>query len=1353
MKKLLISMFIIGGSLYSFSQNQSWILAPDYIEIGGLGQQPLPTTTGGYQNQPATGAQNMITDASGQIIFFIVDEYIYGRNGEIIDRFELYSGEPIAGVNSEIVIVKDPSDCNIFHLLSTQDISPNIKISEAYYAKLRVSYNSQGQLNANSGFYYTDIEDCSSYLQKIETMIGSTYYSSNGGGGNPHDENALFAVAPPSSNGVQKVYVTNGKRIFPFTLSSNSFTYDGDYIDLEFDVYTSLEVGSPTSDRREFEVVKLQNGNYRLGFFLEYLIPGVAGYKSSVGTIDVNSNGTFINGSQKRCEYETSGFIGANDYIALITGIEFSPYGDKVFITHKQYGPSGNSTLDYWDLTTATPTRTALSTNLEFQTGQIEAAVDGSLMLPRQNYLAKISTPNGTPAINETAVPIASYNHTINADRNFVRLLQDQVDGEDYSNLSPTMYNAFVYNVTTSGTWTPNTIASSYNNNPLIYGFGNIVNIEKELRIKAGVTLTIENMTFQFSPGARVVIEHGINGQQGGKLILKNSTFTNNPGCNSNEQWLGVEVWGNQVLTQGNINSSSQGRLILTNSQIENASIGVLVSKRQSTLGGIPIYNTFCVTNTSNQDLEIIQPFTFDNARDGGIVQATNSTFLNNQRGVWFRPYGLANGANNLSYFYTSDFIWNDNILTSVQDLARLETVKGVNFKGCNFQNDIAAGSSFQNGYGINSRESQFYATPYCGAIILNQPCPASLPNTFKNLNFGIRATNTNAWSFICNENVFIDNRYGVYVIGTQAERILKNDFAIREANYQTAGISLYNSSGYFVQENELYEFDNPLIANGTGNSYGIVVSNSGIATNEIYKNYFHNLKIGGQTERINAPLVPDPTNAEIQGLQWLCNDFQHDIYEHDMTLMFGRMDYHQGAATGGTTTLEAARKAANNLFSLTGENFLDFHDIYSESSEPFTYAHIDAPRHKPDSYSAANNLYLNAIGLDQVLVGNPPLPILSDAGTCPSKIKKVVGFVSSFPVILGLKEEVSHLLNQIDDSRTGELLTLIDNGSNGEVKNALLDASPYLSDEVLIAYVNSSPPNGNLMEVMNANSNLSNAVKAVLVNHAMPNGTANQIAATQIGISERTQLFAEASYINRQAELEYADLISQTLLDDSDTASLVSLIAILEYAGDYERIKLLLSTYVTINDEVRANEQRQVLSNMNPCPYFLELTEIQEEITSDEVAGEVILSDSVLETRVANLVQNSTDENIAAKAQCLLDYRYNNDQVPEFISVALVKSNNSNAAQSENIDLHRNFNVSIYPNPTTGIVNFDYPDNTSGTLEIQIISLDGKVKAEFIVEDTNGEQFNLDYLDKGCYLVKITLDGQILETQKLELF
>lgn len=320
---------------------------------------------------------------------------------------------------------------------------------------------------------------------------------------------------------------------------------------------------------------------------------GLGGSYDGVGIFDLDPSGIVVPGSSKICDYSYTSFnLPTTTFqISRITGIEFSPSVNKVLVSHLSYGAT-NSTLDVWDISSV-PVRSEMSADPEYQYSQIEMATNGKAYIPKQNVLSSISNIETTPILNPNEIPNPNYGLASVNNANQVRLLQDQIDGQSFAALAPSVTNAYVYDVTTSGTWSPNTIPNSYNNNPLIYGIGNTAVIEKELRIKVGVTLTINNLNIEFAPGARLVVENAGSGQ-GGRLILNNCLLTNAKACGSNELWLGVEVWGNQNLSQGSILSSTQGRLQMNNSTIENAWVGVLVSKRNSSFGIAANNSAFC---------------------------------------------------------------------------------------------------------------------------------------------------------------------------------------------------------------------------------------------------------------------------------------------------------------------------------------------------------------------------------------------------------------------------------------------------------------------------------------------------------------------------------------------------------------------------------------------------------------------------------------------------------------------------------------------------------------------------------------------------------------------------------------
>jgi hypothetical protein len=136
--------------------------------------------------------------------------------------------------------------------------------------------------------------------------------------------------------------------------------------------------------------------------------------------------------------------------------------------------------------------------------------------------------------------------------------LPDQIDGQDYSTIIPAAAtavlttNTYTFGAASSqtATWTYAGSANPWNT------ASEAIHIIKELRIKNNSHLTINGMTFNFSPQAKVIIE------QGSSLTMDGTTFTDNfisDPCFVANTWLGVEVWGHSTTPQ----SALQGKLIM----------------------------------------------------------------------------------------------------------------------------------------------------------------------------------------------------------------------------------------------------------------------------------------------------------------------------------------------------------------------------------------------------------------------------------------------------------------------------------------------------------------------------------------------------------------------------------------------------------------------------------------------------------------------------------------------------------------------------------------------------------------------------------------------------------------------
>jgi hypothetical protein len=194
------------------AQNPAKILAPNYFKNNLMPLPQMPVGSTGYHGERPTGAQNIQMDATGQkILFFIIDEHVYSRKGELIGDLPWvdYTAEtaPI-GMTGEVAIIPSKQCFNEFIILSTYK-NLGVTGSSAMYDKIKVEYDANGNLINNSGLYSASLNSIYDQL-KIENLIGNDYYATN----NVHDERATFAISKMNTNGIRYVFIHNGTKVF-----------------------------------------------------------------------------------------------------------------------------------------------------------------------------------------------------------------------------------------------------------------------------------------------------------------------------------------------------------------------------------------------------------------------------------------------------------------------------------------------------------------------------------------------------------------------------------------------------------------------------------------------------------------------------------------------------------------------------------------------------------------------------------------------------------------------------------------------------------------------------------------------------------------------------------------------------------------------------------------------------------------------------------------------------------------------------------------------------------------------------------------------------------------------------------
>lgn len=802
---------------------------------------------------------------------------------------------------------------------------------------------------------------------------------------------ASLAVSKPDAFGNSKVFVA-GSRNFTETAVFRIDINNGG-VSIPQMIWQTQEQSIPTSEvELNFDGSKLAFANLRFG-------------SSSINTSDVmllelSSAGTVTS-------TQTYNLPGTNEQ--RFTGLEFHPADNKLFV--------GASGVGIYELTISTANTSLIALTANKGNSHLELAHD-----PLQNNKLFVINDNGSMDYidifnNNTIIPIGNIVNVIKngqfsgLPRPQVFVIPDQIDGYDYDQLfqqsNPICcetlrgFNVFNYTANTNATWSPTS-------NPITNG--GVVEIVDELRIVSGTTITLQNMKFNFGANGKVIIE------QNARLILDSTEFTS---TDCNVLWRGIEVWGNfnqhQYVAGGN---RFQGYLEIKNgSRIKNANNAIQLWKPGD-------YNT-----------------------SGGIVYASNSSFINNRRTVEyisyenFLPSNPTIKTNYLSSFNNCTFELNNQINgpTAFGAFVTMWQVRGVGFSGCKFLNNASQFASNQGGHAIYSIDASYTVSDYCASNFL--PCATTpIRSEFKNLNIAIEALGaTSNRPFNVFNAVFEGNRNSIINNQVNFCRIVNNDFLFKPfaVSGTKTGISIRQATGFEVIHNRFNSVEDLSIDN-----HGIVTINTGASANELYGNKFYDIKRAVWAVQDN------------RGLLYGCNHFER--CERDILIQ--QDGVYQIQAYGNLS--------AGNIFSQLSP---PDGDLRNGSTQGMKYYHHGGPSepiyYTPSTVSlqtlAVNNCpsRFNAGGVVRSLKTNAELLALKN------------NFNQGFEQLIAAKYNYSQLL---DGGNSSQLLQQVVNTWSDEVwiiRQELLNQSPYLTQDFLMELSASNVlPQAILLEIILAN-------------------------------------------------------------------------------------------------------------------------------------------------------------------------------------------------------------------------------------------------------------------------------------------
>jgi len=671
--------------------------------------------------------------------------------------------------------------------------------------------------------------------------------------------------------------------------------------------------------------------------------------------------------------------------------------------------------------------------------------------------------------------------------------------------------------------------------------------ISGTITVDPGVTLTIKN-TVGFTNNAKIIVKPTAS------LILDGCKLTN--ACD--DLWKGIEVWGNPESPY----TIDQGKVILSHDAIiENAEVAIRNFK----------YSYDVIPSDSKQ---------------GGLITATNSFFINNNRAIDLRNYDY------LSHIILHDceFSFDDEFMGTGNPAAfiRMRNMTGIHIENCDFINES---SNSQTGKGIKSFNSTFDVDGKC---LSGEPCTVWDNSHFENLEYGIYATVSGSETFAdIRHSDFYGNFKGLYISGMEGAWVTSNNFQIYSPSiYNGYGMYLDNCNGYKVEDNT-FNYGGPIAPLGTG----LVIHNSGTQYNLIYNNYFNNLEYGILAQEHNRD------ESGETGLVIKCND--HTDNWQDISVTAEHEDPDIGIRESQGTDGNDTKDPAGNTFSYYGagnkysdylnetENYVTYWYHYDQNGFNIKPKYHSVPEVNPQTNSTSPTTYYKNESCPPDLEPGGGGSGGEDDG--PEERMATAGQKSdSVQLLLDLL---------VDGGNTEALTTEVQTSYPPEAWDlyvSLLGKSPYLSDTVMTSAVNKEDvlPAEMVTDVLVANpqSAKSNDVLTEVENRTIPLTEEQKEAIMQNWYINGAKESLESKLSGYKADYTDAlyDLICQIRYDTLNPNPADSIIDVLESEGS------LWSKYMLASEYLAVNNVSQVENMLNNIPVLFSLSNNEQEEYQD---------------------------------------------------------------------------------------------------------------------------------------------------------
>ncbi len=614
-----------------------------------------------------------------------------------------------------------------------------------------------------------------------------------------------------------------------------------------------------------------------------------------------------------------------------------------------------------------------------------------------------------------------------------------------------------------------------------------------------------------------------------------------------NKQWQGIEVWGNSGTHQHEVNGSfGQGYIELKN--------------------GAVIENAKCA-------VELWRPGYYSTT--GGIIHATDATFLNNARAVhalWYANIDGGREGDYNGYFRNCSFIVDEDYIgtKAFHKHVDLAHVQGLDFWGCDFSAKRSVDSVSHYCMGIGAYEAGFRVDSYC-TNTNTMPCPGEdlIPSSFNGFYRGIHSSNdgSSARAFSVRNAEFTNNTCGIFMLNTGYGTIVDNEFVVGCGSSCDFGIYADGVSGFCIEDNTF----RPKATN-MGSPYGIMVVNSR-GTNDVYHNEFNNLRCGNVAVGVNTitTITPDTSPA---GLTYTCNTNTGNLIDF-CVLKDGNVG--DIAQQQGSAALPAGNTFGGSLY-----------HFYNGGAQWIGY-HYDSN----GSGQTPNGSLLHRVSKHGTQSSNSCQSHYGGGGSVSKTATEKAALASDYHSARSIYESLLQVYeSRIDGGNTPAQVADINSATPSgmwELRAQLLGISPYVSGEVLTTAaerydVFSDPV---LFEILAANPDelKKDSLISYLENkeHPLPAYMTDLLRQIASGFTARTALQAQMEQYRHAYSLAAGDIVRSCLHDS--VADLTELRTWLANTDDLASDRMLVASYLHEGDSVHAF----ALANMLPELYSLQ--------------------------------------------------------------------------------------------------------------------------------------------------------------------